>query len=101
MASLLSLRRRGRHVQVGLLLGGASTPPLPMDRVVAHELEVYGSHGMAAHEYPAMLAMVEDGRLRPDLLVGDVIDLDQAGPALASLDHPRTAAGMTVVRPGA
>jgi alcohol dehydrogenase len=97
VASLQGLRRRGRHVQVGLLLGEASRPPLPMDLVVAHELEVYGSHGMAAHEYPAMLAMIEDGRLRPDLLVGEVIGLDQAGEALAAMDRPRAGAGMTVV----
>ena len=45
------LRRRGRHVQVGLLLGEDSTPPLP-GPVVAQELEIYGSHGMAAREYP-------------------------------------------------
>ena len=98
VASVLSLRRRGRHVQVGLLLGEAATPPLPMDRVVAHELEVHGSHGMAAHEYPAMLALIEDGTLRPDLLVGEVIDLDAAGAALAAMDQPRAGAGMTVVR---
>jgi alcohol dehydrogenase len=97
-ASVESLRRRGRHVQVGLLLGPAATPPLPMDRVVAHELEIYGSHGMAAHEYPAMLALVEDGTLRPDRLVGDVIGLDQAGDALAAMDRPAASAGMTVVR---
>jgi alcohol dehydrogenase len=98
VASVRSLRRRGRHVQVGLLLGEASAPPLPMDRVVAHELEVYGSHGMAAHEYPAMLALIEDGTLRPDLLVGEVIDLGAAGAALATMDQPREGAGMTVVR---
>lgn len=97
VASVMSLRRRGRHVQVGLLLGEASTPPLPMDRVVAQELEVYGSHGMAAHEYPAMLAMIEDGTLRPELLVGEVIDLEAAGAALAAMDRPRAGSGMTVV----
>ncbi|MFW5472427.1 zinc-dependent alcohol dehydrogenase family protein [Knoellia sp. CPCC 206450] len=100
VASVESLRRRGRHVQVGLLLGDAATPPLPMGRVVAHELELYGSHGMAAHEYPAMLALVEDGTLRPDLLVGCVIGLDGAGAALAAMDHPTTTAGMTVVEIG-
>ena len=58
-ASVRCLRRRGRHVQAGLLLGGAT--PLPMDVVVAHELEIYGSHGMAAADYPPMLALVADG----------------------------------------
>lgn len=98
VASVRSLRRRGRHLQVGLLLGPSSTPPLPMDLVVAHELEVYGSHGMAAHEYPAMLAMVADGRLDPGSLVGNVIGLEQAGAALTAMDELSGTGGMTVVR---
>jgi len=83
-------------VQVGLLHGAEATPPLPMDLVIAQELEIHGSHGMAAHEYPAMLALVADGTLRPELLVGDVIGLAGAGAALANLDRARTP-GMTVV----
>ncbi|WP_353953721.1 zinc-dependent alcohol dehydrogenase family protein [Knoellia sp. S7-12] len=97
VASVSCLRRRGRHVQVGLLLGAASTPPLPMDRVIAQELEIYGSHGMAAHEYAAMLALVEDGTLRPDRLVGEVLALEEAGVALAAMDLPATSPGMTVI----
>lgn len=97
VASVRSLRRRGRHVQVGLLLGANATPPLPMDDVVAKELEIYGSHGMSASDYPAMLDLVADGTLRPERLVGDVIGLDRAGAALAAMDRPSTTAGMTVV----
>ena len=97
VASVRSLRRRGRHVQVGLLLGADSTPPLPMDQVVAKELEIYGSHGMAALDYPRMLDLVTDGTLHPGLLVGEVIGLDQAGAALAAMDRPATTTGMTVV----
>lgn len=97
VASVNSLRRRGRHIQVGLLLGDAATPPIPMNRVIAQELEIYGSHGMAAHEYPAMLALVADGSLRPDRLVGNVVPLDQAGAALAAMDLPATSPGMTVI----
>ncbi|MFC7487491.1 zinc-dependent alcohol dehydrogenase family protein [Knoellia sp. CPCC 206453] len=97
VASVSCLRRRGRHVQVGLLLGESATPPLPMDRVIAHELEIYGSHGMAAHEYAAMLTLVEDGTLRPDRLVGEVLTLVEAGTALAAMDRPATSPGMTVI----
>ena len=97
VASVRSLRRRGRHVQAGLLLGQSSTPPLPMDLVLSQELEIYGSHGMPARGYPAMLSMIEDGTLRPGDLVGQVIELEDAGAALAAMDRP-SADGMTVVR---
>ncbi len=95
--SVRCLRRRGRHVQVGLLLGEAATPPIPMGEVVSNELEIYGSHGMAAHEYPAMLRLIADGTLRPDKLLGEVIGLDEAGAALMAMDHPAASPGMTVV----
>jgi D-arabinose 1-dehydrogenase-like Zn-dependent alcohol dehydrogenase len=94
--SVRCLRRRGRHIQVGLLPEGSV--PLPMDLVISRELEVYGSHGMAARDYPAMMRLVADGTLRPGLLVGDVIGLEDAGRALAAMSGTRDAAGMTVVK---
>ena len=72
--------------------------PIPMDLVVTRELEIYGSHGMAARDYPPMMAMVADGTLRPGLLVGRVIGLQEAGRALAAMDCPAQGAGMTVIR---
>jgi len=96
-ASVRALRRRGRHVQVGLMLGSAARTPPPWDLVIARELEIYGSHGMAAADYPEMLAMVADGRLNPRLLVGDVIALEDAGRALTAMDSPfPTRSGITV-----
>ncbi len=97
VASVRSLRRRGRHVQVGLLFGAAATPPVPMDVVLAQELEIHGSHGMAAHEYPPMLDLITAGRLQPERLVGRVVGLAGAGQALADLGAPAVTAGMTVV----
>ena len=67
--------------------------------VDARELEIYGSHGMAARDYPAMLRMVADGTLRPGLLIGEVIELGQVGRALAAMDEPGSGAGITVVGP--
>jgi alcohol dehydrogenase len=94
-ASVRGLRRRGRHVQAGLLLDGPT--PLPMDVVIAQELSIHGSHGMAAADYPPLLALVADGTLRPDLLVSTVIDLEAAPAALTAMDHPPTEPGMTVI----
>jgi D-arabinose 1-dehydrogenase-like Zn-dependent alcohol dehydrogenase len=96
-ASLRCLRPRGRHIQVGLLLGSASAPAIPMDLVIGRELEIYGSHGMAAADYPPMMALVADQTLRPELLLGAVIGLEDAGMALAAMDRPSSSAGMTVI----
>ena len=95
-SSVASLRRRGRHVQIGLLLGDQARTALPMDLVISRELEIYGSHGMAAHEYPAMLAAVADGRLHPERLVGTVIPFAQGTGVLAAMNRP-TGPGMTVL----
>jgi alcohol dehydrogenase len=97
LCSVRSLRARGRHVQIGLMLGDDELAPLPWDLVVAKELEVLGSHGMAASEYPAMLAMIADGRLQPQRLIGSVIDLERAGEVLMSMDTPVPAQAGIVV----
>src|SRR5205085_1101389 len=94
-ASIAGLRKRGRHVQVGLL---PDPPRVPMDLVIARELEVLGSHGMAAAAYPEMLALVEAGRLRPGDLVSREIGLDEVPAALAAMGEPRHT-GVTVIRP--
>jgi alcohol dehydrogenase len=98
-ASVRSLRRRGRHVQVGLLLGADAAAGLPMDLVVAQELQVLGSHGMPAGDYPAMLALIASGALDPRRLVGAVVGLGDAPDALVAMDDLSVAAGITVVRP--
>ena len=96
-ASVRALRRHGRHVQVGLMLGESARAPLPWDLVVGRELEIYGSHGMAAADYPAMLAMIADGRLNPRLLVGDVVPLAEVGRVLSAMDEPvARSSGVTV-----
>jgi alcohol dehydrogenase len=88
LASVRSLRRGGRHVQVGLMLGTDAQAPLPWDLVISRELHVVGSHGMAAAGYPAMLELVADGRLKPQRLVGSVIPLAEASAALTAMDSP-------------
>ena len=83
--SIRSLRPRGRHVQVGLLPPAQGRPEVPMERVIALELQVLGSHGMAAHTYPELLGLIAAGRLRPHALVTREIGLDEAGAALAAV----------------
>jgi alcohol dehydrogenase len=98
--SIRSLSPRGRHVQVGLMVADDDMPPLPMAAVIAGELEVIGSHGMAAHAYPAMLAEILDGSLVPQRLIQRRIELAEAGGALAALDDlPTPGITMVLLRP--
>jgi alcohol dehydrogenase len=92
-ASVRSLRKRGRHVQVGLLVGDEAEPPVPMATVIGRELALVGVHGMAVRHYPALLALVASGAVRPGALVRRRIGLDDAGGALAAM----SGAGITVI----
>lgn len=94
--SILSLRKRGRHVQVGLLAGSEANPPLPMGPVIAGELEIVGSHGLAARQYPALLDLVTSGRVDARKLVERTISIDQAPEVLESLDTS-PATGVVVI----
>jgi alcohol dehydrogenase len=94
--SISNLRKRGRHVQVGLMLGEDATARVPMARVISHELEIRGSHGMQAFRYGEMFRMIEAGLLKPEKLVGAEISLDDAPEALAAMDK-FAAMGISVI----
>ena len=98
-AAIHSLRRRGRHVQVGLLPPVDGHPRVPMARVIGWELDLLGSHGMAAVDYPGMLALIESGALQPQRLVERTIGLEEAAALLPGFDTAPVA-GMTIVDPG-
>lgn len=94
--SISNLRKRGKHVQVGLMLGEHSKPAVPMSQVIAHELEILGSHGMQAFRYEPMMAMMASGKLQPEKLIGRTISLEQSIDALVNMDKFEVA-GVTVV----
>lgn len=94
--SILSLRRQGRHVQVGLLLGGENNPPIPMDRVIAHELEIVGSHAMAGHTFGNMMTMVTSGRVDPSKLITRSVDLKEGAKVLEQMGN-FTETGVTMI----
>lgn len=94
--SVKCLRKRGRHVQIGLMLGSDADPQIPMSAVIGNELEIIGSHGMQAFEYSRMFRMISSGALRPDLLISDRVTLTQAAELLPKL-HEFPGNGVTVI----
>ncbi|CAM5738108.1 alcohol dehydrogenase catalytic domain-containing protein [Mycolicibacterium aubagnense] len=93
-----SLRRQGRHVQVGLLPNVDGHPQVPMDRVIAWELDVLGSHGMSSADYPEMLELVAAGKLRPQALVERVVGLAEGARLLPEFGAA-SPVGVTLIDP--
>lgn len=81
-----SLRKRGRHIQVGLLPPDQVAPPLPLAKIISRELTLSGSHGLGVSRYPELLDWVVDGRLRPGDLVSETVTLDRGIAILTEMD---------------
>ncbi len=77
-SSLNSLRKGGKHIQIGLLAPETSRVPIGFDRIVANELQIIGSHGMQAARYDKLMYMISQGLLMPGFLVRHRISLEEA-----------------------
>jgi alcohol dehydrogenase len=94
--SILSLRKRGRHVQIGVMAADHKETPLPMGVVMFNELELIGSHGMQAHAFTPMLEMITTGKLHPAKMISRTVNLEDGIKALEAMgDFPE--AGVIVI----
>ena len=94
--AILSLRKHGRHVQVGLLVGENADPPVPMEAVIMRELEIVGSRGLPAADYPAVLDLIASGKVDPSRLVERTVDLEEGARILTEMgSYPGV--GVTVI----
>ncbi|MBT8235491.1 MAG: alcohol dehydrogenase, partial [Bacteroidia bacterium] len=70
---------------VGLMTGDHSHPKIPMDQVVANELEILGSHGMQAFKYPEVFELIKSRKLDLKKFIGKTISLHEAITALPNM----------------
>ena len=75
---------------------GHHQTPIPIDKIIARELEIIGSHGMQAHRYPEMLEMIREGRLEPQRLIGKAVSLGDSVAELTEMNSFREP-GVTVM----
>lgn len=94
--SISCLRKRGKHIQVGLTTADHKHPKVPMDKVVAHEIEILGSHGMQAFRYEAVFEMIKSGKVQPQLMLGKTISIEEVPEALINMNNFETI-GVTVI----
>ena len=94
--SILNLRKRGRHIQVGLMTAQEANPPIPMSLVIANELEILGSHGMQAHKYEEMFDLIASAKIDLDKMVTATVSLGEIQELLPNMDQFKSC-GITVV----
>ena len=56
-----------------------------MDGVIAHELEVIGSHAMAGHTFSDMIEMVVSGKVKPESLITNRASLSEGAKILEEM----------------
>ena len=91
-----SLRKRGRHVQLGLMTENHANTEIPMAKLIAHELEILGSHGMPAANYPEMFQLIQEKGIDLSRMIGKRVSLSQVPDLLPNL-NTSTQAGVTVI----
>ncbi len=100
LPALESLRRGGRHLQLGIT--GAQERgvlSLPIDRITKMELALLGSLGCPRASYSRLLEQVAAGRLRPQELISERHGLEGAGGLLQRMSTFATD-GVCLVKPG-
>jgi alcohol dehydrogenase len=94
--SLASLRKGGRHLQVGLLDPQDHDISIAFDLLVSRELHLLGSHGMQALRYQEMIKLILEGKLNPGRLITRQVNLSQSIDELVNLSGKRDP-GITVI----
>lgn len=94
--SIRSLRKRGKHIQIGLMAGDHAMPGIPMGMVLSNELEIIGSHGMQAHQYPEMLDLIFSKNIPLEKMIGERMNLEKGAKALMEMGNFKNVGVMVI-----
>lgn len=94
--SILSLRKGGIHLQVGLLPPEGGAPDIPMPDVIGNELSIIGSHGIQAYRYTGIFSLIAENKMNPARLITNRISLEESPGALINMDKFQDT-GVTVI----
>jgi alcohol dehydrogenase len=94
--SIRSLRKHGRHIQVGLMHGADAAPSIPMEQFIMRELELVGSRGLPASAYPRVFDLIGSKAINPARLVTRTVPLEDAFAVLEAMGS-FAGVGVTVI----
>jgi D-arabinose 1-dehydrogenase-like Zn-dependent alcohol dehydrogenase len=97
--ALESLKKQGRHLQLGLTgVEEKGLLPTALDSVVKRELSILGSVGCPRESFETLLALVESCKLTPARLISSRIGLGGIGNAFLEMSDFRNS-GFSIVEP--
>lgn len=94
--SINGLRKRGKHIQIGLMTDEHASPSIPMPLLIANELEIIGSHGMQAHKYDEMFAFIKTAKINLGKMIANTISLEEVPDYLPKM-HLYNATGINII----
>ena len=95
--SIRSLRKLGRHIQVGMPTGNNANVSLALlDLIYSRQLKVIGTRGMASSGFSSLLTMIDEGSVKIDSLISKNLKLSQVSEALSQFGK-RSEAGITII----
>jgi len=94
--SLDCLKKKGRHIQVGLMKGEHQVVEVLMEPIIAKELEIIGSHGIQAARYHVILKKIISGDLHPEKLIQSKIHLKKAADVMINMNDFKKP-GITII----
>jgi D-arabinose 1-dehydrogenase-like Zn-dependent alcohol dehydrogenase len=97
--ALESLKKRGRHLQLGLTgMEEKGFLPTALDSVVKRELTIVGSVGCPRASFEKLLVLVESGKLSPGRLISRRIDFGGIDNVFAEMSEYRNS-GFSIIEP--
>jgi propanol-preferring alcohol dehydrogenase len=91
LPAVLSLRKGGRHLQIGLTSQQEKGMiSLPVDSMVLKEILFMGSFGCPATTYPGLMALIANGKLQPKRLVTNTVPVEKVSEVLSLMTNYST-----------
>lgn len=85
--SLRSLRKLGRHIQIGMPVGEHENVNLPLlELIYSRQLQICGSRGLSPNGFAPLIELIEAGKIDTSSLVSKEISLGDVPAALKTMD---------------
>ena len=95
--SIRSLRKLGRHIQVGMPTADNAIVSLALlDLIYSRQLKIIGTRGMTSSGFEPLITMITDGSIKMDSLITRKLKLSQVHEAMLQF-RTKLESGITII----